>query len=166
MPEIVPSSTPRTGRKLAVVAGLIALTLGLSGFFMGLLQTDRAASDAREGLAAPKTAADEALSRVFPEAPRYTELHPGKLHPNKDWAVHLATLVRPDAAANYTPAVLTSEDLAQLRVLGTTRRQYDGAPPVAPHPLDQLTPAACLECHGRPTSIGGRAVPQIVTPHP
>ncbi len=153
-----------SGRKLAVVAGLVALTLGLSGFFMGLRQTDRAAIDSREAPTSAYPTPEEKPSELYPEAPRYAELHPGKLHPNRDWAVHLATLTRPSADAQFIPAVLTTTDTLKLRATRNSRRQYDGAPPVAPHPVDQHSSASCLECHGKPTLIGKIAVPQISHP--
>lgn len=159
----LPPPAPRRGRKLAVVAGLIALTLGLSGFFMGLRQTREASADLREthDTAARATNPAAPAAALYPTAPRYRELHPGKLHPNRDWTNRLAQLPRPEPAARFVPAALTGDELAALRDRRISRRQYDGAPPVAPHPTDQLTPAACLECHGRPTAIAGRAVPQM-----
>jgi cytochrome c-type protein NapB len=164
MTETPNPSSSGSGRKLAVVAGLVALTLGLSGFFMGLRQTDRAALDAREGRAIAKSPESAVPEMIVPEAPRYVDLPAGRLRPNKDWTVHLATLRPTDPEAQFIPATLAPETLAQLRAVRTSRRQYDGAPPVAPHPTDQLTPAACLECHGKPTTITGRAVPQVSHP--
>lgn len=159
-----PPPASRTGRKLAVVAGLVALTVGLSGFFMGLLQTDHAAHDTRNARVAPTRPATAPAAELYPEAPRYADLPDGRLRPNRDWTVSLATLARPDPSAQYVPAVLTAGDIARLRTTRLGRRQYDGAPPVAPHPTDQLSSAACLECHGSPTVVAGRAVPQISHP--
>lgn len=157
------SPSPPAGRKLAIVAGLIALTVGLSGFFMGLRQTHRAAFEVRENLAITAAPGETPGSSVL-DAPRYAELHTGKLHPNRDWKVHLAALSRPAPAAQYVPATLSVDDRARWRATRTQRRQYDGAPPVAPHPTDQITPASCLECHGRPTTISGIHVPQVSHP--
>ncbi len=157
-----PSPARTTGRKLAVVAGLVAFTAGLSGFFMGLLQTDRAAATTRAARTVAPTAA--ARAELYPKAPRYNELADGRLRPNRDWTVSLATLARPAAEARFIPAVLTAADLASLRATRNSRRQYDGAPPLAPHPTDQMSSAACLQCHGQPTVIGSISVPQISHP--
>ncbi len=159
-----PSSSPArtTGRKLAVVAGLVAFTVGLSGFFMGLLQTDRAAARTR-AIRTPAPFPAE-TAQLYPEAPRYGDLGDGRLRANRDWTVSLATLARPEPEARFIPAVLTAADLAKLRATRTSRRQYDGAPPLAPHPTDQMSSAACLQCHGQPTVIAGLAVPQISHP--
>lgn len=166
MSEIPETSKPGTGRKLAVVACLISLTLGMSGFFMGLRQTELATADL---LQTPVGNAPDATQTAMPEmdvpvAPRYADLKDGTLRPNKDWVVHLATLTRPKPEAQYVPATLSATDLARLRGTRSARRQYDGAPPVAPHPLDQLTPAACMECHGKPTKIGNLQVPLVSHP--
>lgn len=161
-----PSGIPNTGagRKLAVVAVLISLTLGLSGFFMGLRQTELASADSRPRIEMVQTADKGSPEIDVPVAPLYAELPSGKLRLNKDWVVHLATLKQPAPEAQYVVASLSPADLARLRATRTTRRQYDGAPPVAPHPLDQLTPVACLECHGKPTKIGNTQVSQISHP--
>lgn len=159
------SSTPparTTGRKLAVVAGLVSLTVGLSGFFMGLLQTDRAAAGTRAARTPTRLPSEPA--QLYPEAPRYTDLPSGRLRPNRDWTVSLTTLARPATETRFTPAVLTEADLSRLRTTRNVRRQYDGAPPVAPHPTDQMSSAACLQCHGQPTVVSGLSVPQISHP--
>ena len=41
--------SPSLGRKLAVVAAVVAFTTGLSGYFMGQHQTDRSAAHRRAG---------------------------------------------------------------------------------------------------------------------
>ncbi|MBK9992315.1 MAG: hypothetical protein IPP19_16745 [Verrucomicrobia bacterium] len=143
---------------------MISLTLGLSGFFMGLRQTELASADSRPRIEMVQTADKGSPEIDVPVAPLYAELPSGKLRLNKDWVVHLATLKQPAPEAQYVVASLSPADLARLRATRTTRRQYDGAPPVAPHPLDQLTPVACLECHGKPTKIGNTQVSQISHP--
>lgn len=164
MPDTPSTSNPGTGRKLAVVAGLISFTVGLSGFFMGLLQTERATADMMVKPAPSKVVAVSTLETDVPVAPRYSELSDGRLRPNREWVVHLATLKTVMPETQFVPAALAPAELAQLRATRTARRQYDGAPPVAPHPLDQLTPAACMECHGKPTKIGNVQAPLVSHP--
>jgi cytochrome c-type protein NapB len=156
------SQTPRpiAGRKLAAVAVLVSLTLGLSGFFMALRQTAQVAEDTRSKPVSEATRETTVPELDVPVAPRYSEL-PGRLHPNAAWVLSLNTLVRPNPGAQYIPAILDVAEQERLRGRRVSRRMYDGAPPVAPHPLDQRSPAACLECHGRPTQIGSISVPQI-----
>lgn len=165
-PGHTPPSLPRrTGWHGAALAGAIALTIGLSGFFMGLRQTGRATLQQREAWTAP--AVMEAATGVIHEdtvvAPPivdYARLGEGSLHANRGWVNSLDKLVPPPPPkAGY--AFLSTDEQTLVRRQRASRRLYDGAPPTAPHPLDQLTPAACLECHGKPTSISGVMVPQM-----
>lgn len=158
------STKTSTGRKLAVVAGLVALTVGLSGFFMGLRQTELAAAGMLVKPGATTKTSPAVIETDVPIAPRYSELADGRLRPNKDWVVHLATLKPSAPVEQFAAEPLSSSDLVRLRARRSTRRQYDGAPPVAPHPLDQLTPAACMECHGKPTKIGNIQAPLVSHP--
>ncbi len=153
-----------TDRTLAAVAGLVSLTVGLSGFFMCLRQTERAAAALPVVSAHATPVSGPAVTTDAPVAPRYSELGDGRLRMNRDWIVHLAMLRPGEPIDPYKPSALTTADLERLRSLRATRRQYDGAPPVAPHPLDQLTPAACMECHGKPTKIGNVQAPLVSHP--
>lgn len=155
---------PRSRRrgKGAVVAGIVALTLGLSGFFMGLRQTSTEAGLARPGWAKSspaKTTAVAAKSEI-PVVVEYAKLRERSLQPNRQWKSRLADLDR-QAPATISFARLTADEQELVRHQRGSRRQYDGAPPVAPHPLNQTTAAACLECHGQPVVIAGITVPQM-----
>lgn len=158
---------PRRRGHGAVIAGLAALTVGLSGFFMGLRQTSTEAVLAKPlrapppaALATGPSAADPA---AVPEAVEYSRLRERTLQPNRGWRNRLADLDRhaPEGAAF---ARLNTDEQALVRHQRASRRQYDGAPPVAPHPLNQTTAAACLECHGQPVAIAGITVPQMSHP--
>ncbi len=152
---------PFLRRKGPLVAGIVALTLGLSGFFMGLRQTDHSTTRQLDAWSASDSSAPKpAPITSAPVAPRYAEIPASRLHPNHAWINHLsnhqpapqlllATLARTPAGQN------------QARATRAARRMYDGAPPVSPHPLDQQNPASCLSCHGNPTTIDGRPVPQM-----
>lgn len=151
-------------RNGAVVAGVIALTVGLSGFFMGLRQTSAEASLAREvRRTTPRPAATPSHQpgeTKVPVALAYSRLKEHTLQPNHAWANRLADLDRPAPTATEF-AALSRDEQATVRHHRAARRQYDGAPPVAPHPLNQSTAAACLECHGQPVVIAGITVPQM-----
>jgi cytochrome c-type protein NapB len=156
---------PRHGWHGAALAGAIALTIGLSGFFMGLRQTGRATAAQRDAwlATARHDVAAEAAQEDTTTAPPivdYARLGEGSLHANRDWVNSLDKLV-PPAAPQVAYAFLSPDEQALVRRQRASRRLYDGAPPTAPHPLDQLNPAACLECHGKPTAISGVMVPQM-----
>ena len=184
-PPPLEQPTPHRGhsQRLAIVAGIAALTFGLSGFFMGLRHTADVSLRQRTAWRAappppvsPPTAADQPTAgarptpgparerattadAAIPEAVPYARLAEHTLQPNRGWNSRLADLPHPTAALR--PVMPTAEQEELLRRQRASRRQYDGAPPVAPHPINQVTPAACLECHGRPTFISGIAVPQM-----
>lgn len=147
----------------AVIAGIVALTIGLSGFFMGMRQTTTEAGRARpmaqNRLPATPTA-PPSESKEAPVAVEYSRLRERSLQPNREWKNRLADLDRHTPAA-ATFARLTPDEQELVRHQRAARRQYDGAPPVAPHPLNQTTAAACLECHGQPVAIAGITVPQM-----
>ena len=86
-------STP--ARKLAVVAMIAALTTGASGYFMGLLQSERSAARraAENASVTPAPAAHftPALTTA-PEAPRYADLRDRSRQPNHRWQSSLASL--------------------------------------------------------------------------
>ncbi len=169
MTSPAPSSPPPrrqgAGWHGAALALVVALTVGLSGFFMGLRQTGRATTEQREawvaGASQPSAPGDivEDAGAVSPIVD-YTRLGEGSLHANRAWVNSLDKLAPPPSPkAGY--AFLSADEQELVRRQRTSRRLYDGAPPTAPHPLDQLNPAACLECHGKPTAISGVMVPQM-----
>ncbi len=155
-----PRPSGRWSRKAAVVAASIALTVALSGFFMGMRQTHRASDQLKADWTATP-AVDNGMA-AYPTAPRYRDLAGGALNPNRDWSNHLDRLV---TGAPLEALARTPDDQAAARLRRAARRQYDGAPPVAPHPVDQSNAASCLSCHGKPTQISGLSVPQMSHAH-
>lgn len=151
-------------RKLAVVAAFAAFTTGVSGYFMARLQVARSADALRssqisnfksEISATPPGGAAEA-----PLAPAYAALRSREHQPNHDWRSSLSTLPPAPTFTADTPP-LAPDELARLLAVRETRRAYAGAPPTVPHPVDQVRSASCLACHGQPTRIGLRDVPQM-----
>ena len=155
---------PGAGRKLAVVAAIVAFTTGLSGYFMGRLQTDRTAArlraETRVSLESAETQTPAAESKSAPIAPTYTELGDRTRQPNHLWRSNLASLARPPAFTSATPP-LTADERVLLSARRIARRAFNGAPPTVPHPIDQYQSSSCLACHGQPTRIGTVDVPQM-----
>jgi cytochrome c-type protein NapB len=150
------------GRKLATVAAVAAVTVGTSGYFMALRQADRAAERLRPATDLEYAAAfPSSIPAVdAPVAPHYLELAGRDHHPNRDWRSTLATLAPPPPFDDSSPG-LTPAELQRLLAERSRRRAFNGAPPTVPHPVDPISPASCLACHGRPTRIGTRDVPQM-----
>lgn len=154
--------TPVRGRKLAVVGAIVALTVGASGLFMGMRQTDQSSVDLRGEWR--QAAQEQEGIEAHEQAPVYADMPRSTARANANWTPHLGSLVRPAEAERYVATVLGEKDRGMLVARRASHRQYDGAPPVAPHPIDQLNPAACLQCHGSPTRIGSIDVPQMSHP--
>jgi cytochrome c-type protein NapB len=148
-------------RKLAVVAAIIAFTTGVSGYFMGLLQTDRMAEARRVSLL-PSLLAEVATpeNTSAPEAPRYSDLRDRTRQPNSAWRNSLGNLPHAPVLSEVG-SPLGADEREALLTRRTSRRAYAGAPPTVPHPIDQHQSASCLACHGKPTRIGSLDVPQL-----
>jgi nitrate reductase (cytochrome), electron transfer subunit len=149
----------RAGSKLALIALVVALTASVSGYFMGLRQTSR--FDITQHQLPALTLDEETVDRP-PPAPTYTTLRERAHHRNAGWRTSLSML--PPAPEPQDTVPLTTEEREYLHARRGTRRAYDGAPPVVPHPIDQTSAASCLACHGQPTVIGGVSVAQISHP--
>ena len=161
-PETAPRPARRHGIHATVVAAVIALTIGVSGLFMGMRQASRAAGEriVEHRTTAPVADNGAGDETGIPRAVEYSRLREGTLRPNTDWENSLAKLAQPPRElARFAQLSADEQELVRLR--RTARRQYDGAPPIAPHPLDQMSATTCMECHGRPTTISGIAVPQM-----
>ncbi len=191
-PENSQPPSPSLGRKLAVVAAVVAFTTGLSGYFMGQHQTDRSAAHRRAGgvaggesqisnlksqiggatgadsdsqisdLKSQIAGAGSAANAAAP-APAYAELRDRSRQPNHAWRSELAQLP-PAPVFTATTARLNPEELTALIARRESRRAFTGAPPTVPHPIDQHSSTSCLACHGQPTRIGKIDVPQISHP--
>ena len=146
-------------RKLAVVAAFAAFTTGVSGYFMARLQVARSAE--RSVASAQSSYYEHSPApAAAPLAPAYAALRSREHQPNHAWRSSLSTLP-PAAAFTADTPPLAPDELARLLAVRETRRAYAGAPPTVPHPVDQVRSASCLACHGQPTRIGLRDVPQM-----
>lgn len=59
------------------------------------------------------------------------------------------------------PVVRTALDKQRSLALRALRRAYDGAPPLVPHPTDELSNAACLSCHDQGLVVAGHLAPPM-----
>jgi cytochrome c-type protein NapB len=168
MPAPVDRPRRRHGVHAAVVAGVIALTVGLSGMFMGMHQTSRSSTRLQEAWQDRAVGSPDEIGsfETVPPAVEYAALRDRLPRPNTSWSNTLADLARPGPElARFS--MLSPDDQEVVRMRRASRRLFDGAPPVSPHPLDQMNAATCLSCHGEPTIISGVAVPQMSHPvHP
>jgi len=142
-------SSPQFRQKAGWLIGAILLTVSVSGYFMGLRQTGSQISMTRPvSLATPDPQRRAALeTSSVPVAVAYAKQDWLEEGPNAAWRNHLAQLVQP-AIDPSTLTNVTEAGRAQALAERASRRAFDGAPPVVPHPIAQDSSAACLACHG------------------
>ena len=151
----------RQHRKTLAVVFLIVCMLAVSGFFMGMRQTEHQTIRNQT----PTTDQPTLSAAEIPTAPKYREIPNTEWHANRDWKFTLADLPRAVAPpAGLSPASPTENAAAIDR--RKSLRAYDGAPPVIPHAIDTLKSSACTSCHGENTNlvIGGKRPAEISHP--
>lgn len=89
----------------------------------------------------------------------YGQFDRRELGPNRTWTNSFVNLKQtdPNLMADYSEEPVREIDAeAQAAYLKARmqRRAFDGAPPVVPHPVDQMTTASCLVCHENSKDIG------------
>ena len=144
--------------KAAKVLLAVVMVAAVSGFFMGLRQT--AATAESRGLA--QMVSHEESPEVFaPEAPPYLAMREVP-KANGAWVNQLRNLEQPatDLFATNRPGA-RGEAIEQR----LARRAYDGAPPIIPHPVEQVSAASCLACHGEGKIIKDRVAARISHAH-
>jgi cytochrome c-type protein NapB len=132
----------------------LVVALALVGFVVGL----------RQGKT-PYVPAPPERKRFVPDpaaipSTTWAQFDRRKDGPNREWSNNLVTLKQPtiDVFAN----VIWQEDQRKnLLIARATRRAFDGAPPVVPHPIDQMSTSSCIVCHAKGLFIGSVHAPQI-----
>ncbi|HSK00781.1 MAG TPA: hypothetical protein VK932_06055, partial [Kofleriaceae bacterium] len=142
---------PRVRRPAPIIA-TIAIAAGTVGLISGVEGTGRehASIDATAG--APSPAAGPA------EARSYRDMRERAYGPNAALPAAWLRAIRaaPDLLA---PVAQTEADRDAARARRASRRAYDGAPPVIPHPVDQDAAPACATCHEHGAVVAGLVAP-------
>lgn len=144
------------------IAGGIILMIAVSGYFVGLRQTNSAISITR-----PVEVVKEASRRDLtgasnvPVAVRYIDQNWSANGPNGLWRTSLADFVPPPAAPVEATRLVSLEEKTAALKDRAARRAYDGAPPVVPHPIRQDSSASCLACHQNGMQVKDRFASRI-----
>lgn len=138
----------RHHRKTLAVIFLMVGMLAVSGFFMGMRQTERQPSRSRNGSGGPPPAAPADI----PTAPKYGEISGSQWHANRNWKFSLTDLPKAQPAPTDLPVATPAERAAAVTARKSLRA-YDGAPPVIPHAVDTIRSAACASCHGQGSNV-------------
>ena len=125
----------RQHRKTLAVVFLIVCMLAVSGFFMGMRQTERQVT--RNRLPAAGKHEVSSQEQEIPSAPKYKEISNAEWLANRDWKFTLADLPRAVAPSAGQTAATPAETATAIE-RRKSLRAYDGAPPVIPHAIDTL----------------------------
>lgn len=141
---------------------LLAAVFGaaLAGFLVGTRPTQRiepaSGTDHLPGVTGHSSAPTAVSYRRMPEV---------NLGPNRNWSSDIRKLPR-ISDAQSPPAAAPSDDMRITAIAGRgAARAFEGAPPVIPHAIDQLTPANCMLCHGEGVRIADRVAPRMSHQH-
>ncbi|KAA5539756.1 diheme cytochrome c precursor [Roseiconus nitratireducens] len=95
----------------------------------------------------------EANPKLIP-AVTYAEIASTSMGPTKTWQAVPQTLPQPvyDLYAKIEPSEKEKEASSKLRA---SRRAFNGAPPIIPHPVENTTDAACYACHHHGVKMAG-----------
>lgn len=144
-----------TNRWLGVlVAG--ALGLAVVGFMVGIRPMPRPDTET------PAPAPTEAVEGTMPTTP-YRELRFRRAGSSGQVTSDLASL-RTGFPAIYKAVPRSPEDKAGTLTDRSSRRAFDGAPPVVPHVTDQRDSGSCLACHAMGIRVGNHTAPVISHP--
>jgi nitrate reductase (cytochrome), electron transfer subunit len=136
---------PLTRAVHLALAGVIGLAF--VGFFVGIRQGTTVPE-----LRPPQRGPIEPHPDAVP-ATAYRDFDRRLLGPNRDWRSTLADLAQPPVDL-FAPPQRSEETRLVALSARAERRAFDGAPPVVPHPIDQMGTASCLVCHGEGLMIG------------
>jgi nitrate reductase (cytochrome), electron transfer subunit len=159
-PTDLPGIAASRGTQMAMV-GIIVLAF--VGFVVGIQQESWLASRTPplqlRGLPLTK----EPLEDTHPDviaATAYRDFDRRQFGPNRQWQSSLAA--RPTLSEllvtlePHLPGEGTDRAAVHQAALveRSRRRAFEGAPPVVPHPIDQLQTSSCLACHGEGRDVG------------
>lgn len=165
MPVEQQSTTTDTqvdNRKFNILLTVI-LTTAFVGFFAGIGGRDESSiSDSDHQVGNHDTSMPGNHSHV-PTAVKYNQLPNTTIKPNAHWLNHISNLAQPQSNPLQFK-LLDEQQIQAIKLQRQTRRAYDGAPPVIPHPIDQQHTAACLACHQNGKQIGERYATKISHP--
>ena len=141
-------------RELIYVALAVVLGVSVVGYFFGLTKE----APARPQQQWPRETT--VTSHDVPAAVTYGEMNARRRGPNANWQNHLDK-IKGNAPGLLEPVRQTEGQKAAALALRASRRAYDGAPPVVPHPITQDSASSCIACHQDGLRVGQRTAPKI-----
>ncbi len=151
---------PMAARENSSIHLLLAAVIAVAmvGYLVGLRQ-------GKTPYVPPESAFDKPLvaSAAIPST-TWRKFNRRTMGPNSQWHVSVSALRQPVVDILAPVASLWNDvDRQALLQARAKRRAFDGAPPVVPHPIDQMSASSCLVCHGKGLTISTAHAPQL--PH-
>lgn len=159
--EVTKRAAP-TGRAVQI---FLAAVIGAAfvGFVVGIRQGKTVGVRAAAGSTEVSAATSPNVASVGLPALSYREFDRRMHGPNNQWRSHLDDLEQPVISV-LDKVTLDESGKSKALDARAKRRAFDGAPPVVPHPIDQLTTASCRACHESGLYIGITYAPQMSHP--
>ena len=151
LPPPEPPQLDGRGARAVQIGAIALLAVSAAGLFTGI-ENERAR---------PARPASSARSNEAP-APAYLDLREQRRGPNAHLYDHAFADLEgtlPAPTASVPPQ--SSAERAAVLADRSTRRAYDGAPPVVPHAVRSSGAFECLACHARGAVIAGRVAPRM-----
>lgn len=142
-------------RRFVPLLAIVGLSVATVGFVTGIREprkTERGAVSV-----VPHTSS-------VPAAVNYSELPNATFRPNAHGAQYLDQL-KFEKPGIFDAVTRTNEMKLAALADRARNRAYDGAPPTIPHPVDALSAASCLACHGEGLKVGDRIASKISHAH-
>ncbi|TWT84650.1 Nitrate reductase cytochrome c-type subunit (NapB) [Planctomycetes bacterium CA13] len=141
--------------RLTTIFLSLVIAIAVIGYFVGIgdgvPQPDGLYESALLDRELARTAASDA--KLIP-AVSYAEIANTPMGPTKSWQAMPQTLPGADydLYTKIEPSEAEKEASSKLRA---SRRAFNGAPPVIPHPVEKTTDAACYACHSNGVKMAG-----------
>lgn len=131
------------------------IALAVIGFFVGIgdgvPKPDGVGDSTLVDLGQPEPAITH--TKLIP-ALSYAEIANTPMGPTKSWQSMPQSLPQPEFDL-YTKIAPSEEEKEASSKLRASRRAYNGAPPIIPHPVENTNDAACYACHSGGVKIAG-----------
>lgn len=141
--------------RLTTVFLSFVIAFAVVGFFVGIGNGVPKSSGLNETSLGDRALHPAAASdaKLIP-AVSYAEIASTPMGPTKPWQATPQVLPKSDydLYAKIKPNEIEKEASLHLR---SSRRAFNGAPPIIPHPVENTTDAACYACHANGVKLAG-----------
>ncbi len=142
-------------RRLAPVFFSCVIAVAVVGYFVGIMDGVPQPDGWREPTLVAKfdKGTIDENPKLIP-AVSYSEISRTPMGPTKTWQANAQTLPQPEYDL-YTKIEPREAEKVASSKMRASRRAFNGAPPIIPHPVENTTDAACYACHGNGVKLAG-----------